>query len=85
MNSSRHWLTPLGLAMVALVVLTAGLGGPGFAASGAGLLNFLSALVFAGAAVPFLIRETLPPAAYAALTALMALAVVGYACRGPGR
>jgi signal transduction histidine kinase len=83
MNPSRQRLTPLGLAMVALVVLTAGLGSLGFAATGPGLLNVLAALGFAGAAVPFLIRETLPPAAYAALTALMALAVVGMRAADP--
>lgn len=83
MNPSRQWLTPLGLAMVALVVLTAGLGGPGFAASGPGLVNFVAALVFAGAALPFLTRETLRPAAYAALTALMALAVAGMRAADP--
>ena len=83
MISSRQWLTPLGLAMVALVVLTAGLNYPGFAASGPGLLNFLAALGFAGAALPFLIRENLPPAAYAALTVLMATAVVGMRAADP--
>ncbi len=83
MNSSRQWLTPLGLAMVAVVVLSAGLGGPGFAARGPGLLNLLAALAFAGAAVPFLIREDFPPAAYTALTALMALAVAGMRAADP--
>lgn len=83
MNPSRQWLTPLGLAMVALVVLTAGLGGPGFTTHGPGLLNLLAALAFAGAAVLFLIRRTLPPAAYAALTALMALAVAGMRVADP--
>jgi len=83
MISSRQWLTPLGLAMVALVVVTAGLNDPGFAASGPGLLNFLAALGFAGAALPFLICENLPPAAYAALTVLMATAVVGMRAADP--
>lgn len=83
MNSSRQWLTPLGLAMVAIVVLTAGVSAPGFASGGPGLLNLLAALAFAGAAVPFLIRKTLPPAAYAALTALMALAVAGMRVADP--
>lgn len=83
MNSSRQWLTPLGLAMVALVVLTAGLNSPGFAATGSGLLNALAALGFALAAVPFLIRDNFPPAAYTALTSLMALAVVGMRAADP--
>ncbi|MBG0738067.1 hypothetical protein IV500_01280 [Paeniglutamicibacter antarcticus] len=83
MTPSRQWLTPLGLAMVALVVLTAGLGGTGFATGGPGLVNFVAALVFAAAAIPFLIRESLPPGAYAALTGLMALAVVGMRTADP--
>ncbi|WP_445155482.1 sensor histidine kinase [Arthrobacter sp. Hor0625] len=83
MNFPRQWLTPLGLAMVALVALTAGFSDPGFATGGPGLLNALAALAFAGAAVPFLTRKTLPPAAYAALTALMALAVVGMRVADP--
>lgn len=83
MVSSRQWLTTLGLAMVVLVVLTAGLGGPGFAATGPGLLNGLAALVFAGAAVPFLTRENLHAAVYTALTLLMAAAVVGMRAANP--
>lgn len=83
MTSSRQWLTVLGLAMVALVVLSAGLGEIGFAAAGSGLVNVLSVLVFAGAAVPFLTREHLPNAGYAVLTTLMAAAVVGMRVADP--
>lgn len=83
MVSSRQWLTTLGLAMVVLVVVTAGLGGTGFAATGPGLLNVLAALIFACAAVPFLIFENLPRSAYAGLTMLMAAAVVGMRAADP--
>lgn len=83
MIASRQWLTPLGLAMVALVVVTAGLGGPGFNTSGLGLLNLLSALVFAGSAVPFLVHEKLPAPAYVSSMVLMALAVVGMRAADP--
>ncbi|RAN78774.1 hypothetical protein B5P43_16390 [Bacillus sp. SRB_336] len=83
MTSPRQWLTPLGLAMAAVAVLTAGLGRVGFAASGPGLLNCVSALVFAGAAVPYLLRERLPAPAYAVLTVLMAAAVVGMRVADP--
>lgn len=83
MTSSRQWLTPLGLAMVAVVFLTAALGATGFASAGPGLLNVLSALAFAAAAVPFLARENLSAPAYAALTSLMAVAVIGMRAADP--
>ncbi len=83
MVPSRQWLMPLGLAIIAVVVLSAGLGGTGFATGGPGLVNFLAALVFAAAATPFLVRGNLPVAAYAALTALMALGVVGMRAADP--
>ncbi|MDQ0769410.1 signal transduction histidine kinase [Pseudarthrobacter defluvii] len=83
MNPTRQWLTPLGLAMVALVVITSAFGGPGFADVGDGLLNLISALVFAGAAVPFLIKERLPPAVFLQLTVLMGLGVLGMRLADP--
>jgi signal transduction histidine kinase len=83
MNSTRQWLTPLGLAMVALVIITSALSGPGFAGAGDSLLNLLSALVFAGAAVPFLIKERLPPAVFLQLTVLMGLGVLGMRLADP--
>lgn len=83
MNSTRQWLTPLGMAMVALVVITSAFGGPGFSGAGDGLLNLLSALVFAGAAVPFLIKEDLPTAVFLQLTVLMGLGVLGMRLADP--
>jgi len=77
MASSRQWLTPLGLVMVALVVVGAGLGHTGFGSAGPGLLNACAAFVYAGTALVFLTRPGLPAPGYVALAVLMAAGVVG--------
>lgn len=81
--SSRQWLTPLGLAMAALVVAGAALGPVGFAADGPGLVNAVAAALFAAAAVTYLLKERLAPAVYVALMAAMAVGVAGLRAASP--
>lgn len=83
MISTRQWLTPLGVATAALVVIIAGFSGPGFSGQGDGLLNLVSALAFAAAAVLFLVRENLPGAGFLLLTVLMGLGVLGMRLADP--
>jgi signal transduction histidine kinase len=83
MTSSRQWLIPLGLAMVALVVASAALGPVGFSASGSGMLNAAAAAAFTVAAVPYLLRDRLPQPAYVALMVVMAAAVVAMRAANP--
>lgn len=83
MTTSRQWLIPLGLAMVALVSLGAALGRVGFAPAGPGLLNAAAAVAFAGSAVPYLLGHRLPEPAYVCLMVLMAAAVVAMRAANP--
>ena len=83
MTTRIQWLTPLGLVMVAVVVLSAVLGDAGAAGSGAGLANLLAAVVFGLTAVAFLVRPALPEPAYVALMLLMAGSLVAMRVADP--
>ncbi|MCX6500658.1 MAG: histidine kinase [Arthrobacter sp.] len=83
MTSSRQWLIPLGLAMVALVVASAALGPVGFSTGGAGMFNAAAAAAFTAAAVPYLLRDRLSQPAYVVLMVVMAAAVVGMRAADP--
>ena len=76
MTTRIQWLTPLGLVMVAVVVLSAILGDIGGAGSGAGLANLIAALLFGLPAVVFLVRGALPEPVYVGLMLLMAASLV---------
>ena len=83
MTTRIQWLTPLGLVMVAVVVLSAVLGDTGAAGSGAGLVNLITALLFGLTAVLFLVRSALPEPAYVALMLLMAGSLVAMRVADP--
>lgn len=83
MTTSRQWLIPLGLAMVALVVVSAAFGPVGFSAAGAGLLNAAAAAAFAIASVPYLLHGHLPQPAYVFMMVVMAAAVVAMRAANP--
>jgi signal transduction histidine kinase len=70
----RPWLTPIGLAVIALVVTANAAGAVGFGLSGDALVVTLGVVVYVAAALLFLFWTAAPPAVVVCLLLMMATA-----------